>query len=338
MRILSRCIGTTLLVIMMGQAPMSSQTTSALQKLKDLSAATSLERDGITPWHLHMTFDLYDLQGKKAESGTIEEWWTSPGNSKLVVTSPSYNLPSPDGQSSATANHANREAYLIRTLLNQVINPIPRYGDYSGLTVKEYERAFGQTKLSCLTVQRADVVSTAANVPAAAQYCVEPNTDELRVAFETGQAAAVRNQLIIFRGIELARENQLSYGGRPAITGHIEQVESYTPDATEPSSESDVESQPVIPGVVLAGKILRSEQPVYPISAKMKHIGGSVVLCAIISRQGTISSLDVVSSPDDSLSKSAVDAVKHWTYQPYLLNGQPTEVDTTITVNYNLNY
>jgi TonB family protein len=92
------------------------------------------------------------------------------------------------------------------------------------------------------------------------------------------------------------------------------------------------------PGVVLAGKILRSEQPVYPISAKMKHIGGSVVLCAIISRQGTISSLDVVSSPDDSLSKSAVDAVKHWTYQPYLLNGQPTEVDTTITVNYNLNY
>jgi protein TonB len=50
-----------------------------------------------------------------------------------------------------------------------------------------------------------------------------------------------------------------------------------------------------------------------------------------------VTEIDVVSSPDSSLTASAIDAVKQWTYQPYLFKGSPVEVDTTITVNYNLN-
>ena len=91
-----------------------------------------------------------------------------------------------------------------------------------------------------------------------------------------------------------------------------------------------------ISGGVIAGNILVKTQPVYPPIAKAAHVGGTVVLHAIISKDGTIQSLQAVSGPD-MLKGAALDAVRQWRYKPYLLNGDPTEVDTTITVNFNLN-
>lgn len=55
---------------------------------------------------------------------------------------------------------------------------------------------------------------------------------------------------------------------------------------------------------------------------------------AIIGRDGHIRSLRLISAADPSLAVSAIAAVRRWTYQPYVLNGTPTEVDTTITVNF----
>jgi protein TonB len=60
-----------------------------------------------------------------------------------------------------------------------------------------------------------------------------------------------------------------------------------------------------------------------------------VVLHAIIGKNGTIQNLTVISGPA-MLQSAALDAVKQWRYKPYVLNGDPTEVDTTVTVNFNL--
>jgi protein TonB len=91
-----------------------------------------------------------------------------------------------------------------------------------------------------------------------------------------------------------------------------------------------------ISGGVMAGRILNKTQPVYPPIARAAHVGGTVVLHAIIAKDGTIQQLSVVSGPP-MLVGAATDAVRQWRYQPYELNGSPTEVDTTITVNFNLN-
>ena len=86
----------------------------------------------------------------------------------------------------------------------------------------------------------------------------------------------------------------------------------------------------------MAGNILTKVAPVYPHDARAAHISGTVVLHAIIGKDGNVEKLVVVSGPKE-LQTSALDAVKQWTYKPYLLNGNPTEVETTIHVNYNLN-
>ena len=90
-----------------------------------------------------------------------------------------------------------------------------------------------------------------------------------------------------------------------------------------------------ISGSVAAGNVLTRVMPIYPPEAKAAKIEGAVVLHAIIGKDGTFKSLELVSGPSE-LTHSAWEAVKQWTYKPYLLNGEPVEVETDITVHYSL--
>jgi TonB family protein len=87
---------------------------------------------------------------------------------------------------------------------------------------------------------------------------------------------------------------------------------------------------------VMAGQLVTKAAPVYPPEAKAAKVQGAVVMHAIIGKTGVVEELVVISGPE-VLRASALDAVRQWTYKPYLLNGNPVEVDTTITVNYSLN-
>jgi protein TonB len=84
-----------------------------------------------------------------------------------------------------------------------------------------------------------------------------------------------------------------------------------------------------------AAKLLYRVEPVYPFLAKQTRRGGRVELHAIIATDGTIQSLQVVSG-DQWFYQSALEAVQQWRYRPTILNGQPVEVDTTITVIYHV--
>ncbi len=86
---------------------------------------------------------------------------------------------------------------------------------------------------------------------------------------------------------------------------------------------------------VIAGQGLSQPQPNYPPLAKQARIQGTVILHALISKEGTIEGLTLVSG-HPMLAPSAIEAVKRWKYKPYLLNGEPVEVDTTIEVHFNL--
>ena len=86
---------------------------------------------------------------------------------------------------------------------------------------------------------------------------------------------------------------------------------------------------------VSSGMLLTPIQPVYPAIAKAAGIQGTVVMEAVISKAGRIESLRTVSGPQ-MLRAAALDAVQAARYQPYKLNGEPTEVQTTITVNFRL--
>jgi len=86
---------------------------------------------------------------------------------------------------------------------------------------------------------------------------------------------------------------------------------------------------------VTQGLVIRKVQPTYPAIAKTARVQGQVVLQAAISKDGNIENLHVISGPP-LLVQAAIDAVKQWKYRPYILNGEPVEVDTTVTVIFSL--
>lgn len=86
---------------------------------------------------------------------------------------------------------------------------------------------------------------------------------------------------------------------------------------------------------IAEGMLLQKVMPLYPVIAKATRKEGTVVLQATISTGGTIENLRVVSG-DQMLIQAAMEAVRNWRYRPYLLNGKPVEVETTVNVVFKL--
>jgi protein TonB len=102
-----------------------------------------------------------------------------------------------------------------------------------------------------------------------------------------------------------------------------------------PKVKAEAPKKVNISGGVAAGMLLQKTVPLYPPIAKAARVSGTVVLQATISKTGTIENLHVISGPA-MLQQSAMDAVKSWRYRPYLLNGDPVEVETTVNVVFTL--
>jgi periplasmic protein TonB len=84
---------------------------------------------------------------------------------------------------------------------------------------------------------------------------------------------------------------------------------------------------------VTKGLLIYRVEPAYPPLAKQARIQGVVVMTALIDKGGNVQNLQVVSG-HPLLAPAAIEAVKQWRYKPFLLNGQPVEVETTVTVNF----
>jgi protein TonB len=91
--------------------------------------------------------------------------------------------------------------------------------------------------------------------------------------------------------------------------------------------------KPLVISHMAEANLLQKVQPVYPPLAREARVQGAVELRAIISKAGTIENLIVVRG-HPMLARAAVEAVKQWRYRPYLLNNEPVEVETEITVNF----
>ena len=104
--------------------------------------------------------------------------------------------------------------------------------------------------------------------------------------------------------------------------------------ATNAARSQRRESMRISQGVS-QGLVMKKVAPVYSQTALQLHKEGSVDLMATISKDGSVTSVRVMSG-DLMLANSAAEAVKQWKYRPYLLNGEPVEIQTQITVNFKL--
>jgi len=117
---------------------------------------------------------------------------------------------------------------------------------------------------------------------------------------------------------------------------HYPHIKGYPPEGPPRGSDSTSESGFIrVPGSVQRARIISQPIPVYPTDQKLRREQGNVILHAVIGKDGTVRELRLVEG-SCAFAKASIAAVKNWRYDPTRLNGEPVEVDTTITVQYTL--
>lgn len=325
---------------------MAAQTPDADRWAK-LYAANNIGVEGAKPFHLEMTFQLYSLEGKAAETGTIEEWWYSQQDHHTVIHSRSLNRDSdvPDAFEEKTA----REKYLVDDLLNLTLRPVPKRLGRGDLN--EEDRSFGKATLHCLGPKTASVRGMIM-MSSAPTICTEKQTDVVRaVLFPETSKALLRNAIGKLGDVAVGMDEQIQWFDRQAIAGKVTALTALEPKVVDaPPGGATGDGAPAtkivspllvgttarVAGGIVAGMRTKFVQPEYPEIAKRGHMSGMVLMGAVISKEGTIEKLVSLASTDPIFSEAAMGAVRQWQYKPYMLNGAPAEVETTITVNFNL--
>ena len=147
-----------------------------------------------------------------------------------------------------------------------------------------------------------------------------------------------------------ALEDQLGLKLEPAtervqvlVIDHAEipaEAQSQSQDRNQSESQAENTTSPTpvrVPQEVMKGLIREKVRPQYPEAARQAHIQGTVVLDATISKLGEVENLQIISG-HPILAPAAIDAVKDWKYNPYLVNGEPVDVQTQVQITFTLSH
>jgi TonB family protein len=169
-------------------------------------------------------------------------------------------------------------------------------------------------------------------------YCFDRDKDSLRVSYDPGFQLIARNKVGTFQQRSVVLDQTTLQGSVTVVRAHLDALESIVPNEGEFAPSADLEevksNQAIVGSAVIAGLKISGVNPSYPVTSRMNHVSGSVILRARIGSDGRIHSLKVISTPDADLAIASLAAVRQWIYKPYLLNGEPVDVDTQITVNF----
>jgi hypothetical protein len=326
---------------------------AAAAPLYDFSAAT------LKPWHLKASYQVYDEKGDPAGTGTYEYWWASPTVYRSTWTRDSgthSDWHTADGKHAYAAS-GKALSYFEYKLQSALFSPLPDADDLDPAKYRlERQMApLGKDKMPCVTVIR---IMPSNGKPQSVPlglfptYCFDPQTYVLRVSYSLGSVATIFDRIAKVQGRYLAREIDLFEGKRKILTAAVDSVNgiaandpAFVPSAKATESDQGPQADKVvmldskkvmIAGAVEQGLVLKKEIPVYPQDAKDARVQGTVQLQAIIGMDGGVHDLKVISGPWPSLIASSLWSVSHWEYKPYLLDGEPVEVETTITVIFSL--
>jgi TonB family protein len=348
MRVLSFC-ALYLAVLLPGFAQTAANTGTPMPtEPREILAAAApfydLTSPELKPWHLKATYQLYDEKDKPSEQGTYEYWWASPQVYRSTWTKPSATH---TDWHTADGNSAHRDTgeqlgFFEERLRSDFLSPLSPAAtlDPTKFRLDRNILSLGKVKIPCITVN--PLMQQPAKIQAAilGSFCFDPQLPILRIIYSFGTVTTEFDHIVNMQNRYLARDVLVFYGERKLLTATVDAITTLAPSdpAFTPSQNATIVKLDKVQlgSVVMAGMLLKKQTPIYPQGAKDGHISGTVLLQATIGKDGKIHDLRVILSPSPLLSDSAKEAVSHWEYKPYLLNGEPVEVETTVNVIYSL--
>ena len=317
----------------------AQDSTALVERLHRATLLNSIDDATMKPWHLKLSFQLFDAKGKPTETGTIEEWWAGPTMYKTVYTSPSYTsteIQTKDGR--YRSRGATSVPSLLELVLRQVVDPMPSEQDIADSKPNLRKEDVGKTPMDCIMLSQPFKNVAYAPFGLFPTYCFDRDKDSLRVSYDFGTQLRVRNKLGVFQQRTVVVDQTTLQNSTAEITAHVDVLQTISPNEVDFAPAKDAEevnqSQAVVASSEIAVLKFSGAAPNYPETSRRNHVSGTVILKVRLGTDGHIHSLRVISTPDADLAIASLAAVRQWTYRPYLLNGQPVEVNTEIKVNF----
>jgi TonB family protein len=306
-----------------------------------------LVRPNLAPWHISLSFESTDGHGRTLWQGTFEEFWAGPDKYKRIFATNKFNqveyvtsagirrTGSPDGAPSE-----------LMTIVNQFLHPIPVDEDTIGaMDLRIGAPTIGQTKLVCVTALRPRVGIEQATDET---DCIDENSPILRFQLSgSGNSRFIRNSIKRFQDCYLPQTVE-GYGAssstqKPILTAKLEKIEALgSPDDAQFTPPADAVSPPEVITLnerTTKPRLLHHPYPEldfqYPGEHRSVHMAGVVILELRIQTDGSVSNLRVVEGPQN-MQQASIEAVRTWTYKPFVQDGKPVEVDTSVTLVYSL--
>lgn len=332
----------------------AKENTAELQaNLKKAADSSSPNSAGLKPWHMKMSAQLFDWKGTSTGTGTIEEWWMAPNNEKRVFAFPGYN-----GTEIITSDGIYRSAGLVSEplfvsdLIDQFVDPAAAgQQKLTGIKPVATERnmQLGGVNLPCIMLMKPN--SRVDNTPIGMypSWCMEPGKSTIRVFADDGGVAVVRNGISSFQGKDVPMEFAVVVNGVTVASGHVESISldgmptaPFTPDASltkVPPRPAELKGKKfenqAVKRVEPNFSMIR-QQPKNPMGQGINgNLQGDVEVRVWVGEDGQVRDLLLESYPDAAAGQAVLEAVREWTFHPYMVEDRA--VPFTGTLDFEIN-
>lgn len=301
----------------------------AAQKVNGLAS------QGLPARHIRVSYQIVDST-HSPDSGTYEEWWITDHKYKRTYTSSLFSQTDfGTEQGLFRMGDQNWPGPLELTVQTALMDPIPGTLNFQGMRLENKRRSIDKANFQCVTLT-GDWIFLVANA-----YCFDSDKPILRYIATSGDRSSIwYNGIVSFGGHFIARDITVTRSGKPQIILHVELLEGLASvndsEFTPPADAVHIPSAAVsLPRDTAQAFLLRQVPPHYPPTAKTAHIQGIVVLQVTIGRDGRVTAAHATSGPG-VLKQEAADAVLKWEYRPFLICGEPVEVETEVPITFTL--
>ena len=323
--------------------PSSNQTPTGLlipQDPKEMLLAAAqvngLDAPGLKPWHIFVSFDKFDEDGDNVDSGTYEEYWAGPKQYRLNYTSQDFTQTDVATENSLFRTGADKWPGELQTRVrDEFVRPMFREMNLDYEKPKKTSRDFGNLKLPCVLLRRSDGGNMIVSDDGLPSFCFEPDTLMLR--FNKGGMGSVTvweqtvyRNIVKFQGRFVARDIEVTRAGKLFLKLHLETLQSIPQlnlaDFTPPANAAQIDEHKITPDVrvLMLDYLLHQEMPKYPPSIHAP--GGKAVMKYLITKEGRVTDVQFVEG-NKEMQRALQDALKKFEYRPFMVRGEPVEVE-----------
>ena len=309
--------------------------------LQFASTRNGVDVPSAKPWHVELTYDQFDVDGHNVHRGTIEEYYFGPKKYRLSYSSDELQQTDIATESGLYRTGEQRWPDLVELqILDEALRPFYRLDAHvqcwsqmdSCTRPDKVNWSVGGVKLNCIIIDRTDTTVPDGALP---KYCFEHDTVPLRYTRGRGVDETIYNNFTVFQDRYVAHDAVVTRAGKPFLKIHTRHLETLTQVdeglfRPAPASSGPLGGRITLSSDVLMDRhLLHREDPLFA-----HHTPGKVTVRFVIGKDGRVLEAEALDGQEE-MRKASLDAIRKFQFRPYLILGEPVEVESRTVFEFN---